>query len=137
MTIGAWIFFGFIVVVITVGTIFICFEADNPFTTVTVILLAIVLTVSIFFGMRWYYQNTESGGRALKTQESNFNGGITRQVDVYDMEGDLLKTYKGKFDVEWYDDRILFDDEKGLRHVIYFSTGTIVVDEVGNSKEAE
>lgn len=76
------------------------------------------------------WTNTEAGQRALKDQQSNFGGGIVRTVEVYDIEGNLIKTYEGKFDIETdKDNYILFDDEKGLRHIIYFTTGTIIVDE--------
>ena len=32
--------------------------------------------------------------------------------------------------MEYDDDRILFDDENGLRHIIYYPTGTVIIDEV-------
>ena len=82
--------------------------------------------------MVWYYNNTESGKRAFKTQESNFEGGIKRSVIVYDAIGNKLQTYEGKFDVDFDGDeqRILFDDENGMRHVIYFKSGTIIVEEI-------
>ena len=79
----------------------------------------------------WWCNNTEAGKRAFKTQDSNLNGGITREVKVYDVEGDLIASYKGKFDIEYDDDRILFDDEKGNRHIIYYPTGNVIIDEVG------
>ena len=66
----------------------------------------------------------------MKTQDSNFNNGIEREVIVYDMDGDIIQTYTGKFDIEYEDERILFDDENGLRHVIYFKTGTVIVNEI-------
>ena len=78
----------------------------------------------------WYYNGTEAGKRALKTQESNFNGGIKRRVTVYDVEGDMIAEYEGKFDIEYDDDRILFDDEQGLRHIIYYPTGNVIIDEL-------
>ena len=58
------------------------------------------------------------------------NGGIKRKVAVYDIEGDIIAEYQGSFDIEYDDDRILFDDENGLRHIIYYPTGTVVIDEV-------
>lgn len=130
MTVGGWILYG--VLVITTGIITGCVitEADNKSTKIISFVISAMVIISLFFGMRWYYQNTESGKRALKSQESNFNAGIERRVEVYDMEGELIKEYEGKFDVTYDDDRILFDDEKGKRHVIYYSTGTVVIDEV-------
>ena len=94
------------------------------------IIISGILIAGVWIGGSWYYNNTESGKRAMKSQESNFNGGITREVKVYDMQGDLIETYKGKFDVEHENDKILFDDENGHRHIIYYTTGTVVVDEV-------
>ena len=87
------------------------------------------LAIVFLIGMFWYYRSTESGKRALKSQESNFNQGIERKVEVYDVDGDLIKTYEGKFDVDYDSDRIIFDDEDGKRHVIYYPTGTVIIDE--------
>ena len=92
--------------------------------------VTLFIIAAIWGGLLWYFNNTESGKRALKTQESNLNGGITREVKVYDMEGDLIQSYKGRFDVDYDNDRIIFDDENGLRHIIYYPTGTVVIDEV-------
>lgn len=131
MTIGGYILFGF--GVICIGSVAVMISLNFDFETIGNIVtagLALIVCVALFFGMRWYYQDTESGKRALKSQESNFNAGIERRVEVYDMEGDLIKEYEGKFDVTYDDDRILFDDEKGKRHVIYYSTGTVVIDEL-------
>ena len=53
-------------------------------------------------------------------------------------EGDLIHEYTGKFDIEFNDnERILFDDENGNRHVIYFKTGTVIVDEVDDEVDDE
>lgn len=62
--------------------------------------------------------------------QSNLNGGIERIVRVFDVNGDLIERYEGRFDVET--DRqtyILFDDENGKRHIIYYTTGTVIIDE--------
>ena len=134
MTIGAWILFAFICIVILFFAFCFIIDFDSKASTILTVIIAFALIVGIGFGMNWYYQNTESGKRAIKDQESNFSGGITRRVDVYDMEGDLITSYEGTFDVEMRDTHILFDDEKGNRHVIYFTTGTVTIDEIsGNS----
>lgn len=131
MTIGGYILFGFGVICIAFVAIMVSLNCDfGAKGNIVTAGLAVIVCVALFFGMCWYYQNTESGKRALKSQESNFNAGIERRVEVYDMEGELIKEYEGRFDVTYDDDRILFDDEKGKRHVIYYSTGTVVIDEV-------
>ena len=58
------------------------------------------------------------------------NKGIDRTVKVYDVNGKLIQEYDGKFDIEYDDDRIVFDDENNKRHIIYYPTGTIIIDEV-------
>ena len=67
--------------------------------------------------MGWFY-------RSICNNNSNF------LYNVYDMDGDIIKEYEGKFDIEYDDDRILFDDENNLRHIIYYPTGTVIIDEV-------
>lgn len=98
-------------------------------------LIAIIISGIMWAGVAWWFANTESGKRALKTQDSNFNGGITRQVLVYDMDGDLIAEYKGKFDIEHTDGRIMFDDENGQRHIIYFKSGSVIVNELSGGEK--
>ena len=98
-------------------------------------LAGVLISVIMWICVGWYYNSTEAGKRARKSQDSNFNGGITRRVRVYDMDGDILEEYKGKFDVDYGSERILFDDENGKRHVIYYKSGTVIVDEIEDSKE--
>lgn len=95
------------------------------------LLIAAIICALIVGGFHWYYTKTESGARAIKTEQSNLNGGIRRSVKVYDATGGLIQEYEGTFDVEYDDDRILFDDENGLRHIIYYPTGTVIIDEIG------
>lgn len=131
MTIGAWI--GLVVgLLVCVGIATACLAAGECQVKTWVITLVVVLVVyAIPAGtIIWYRSVSESGRRALKDQQSNLQGGIERTVSVYDVNGDLIKEYSGKFDIET--DRnsyILFDDEEGKRHVIYYTTGTIVIDE--------
>lgn len=131
MTVGGWIVFAIIAVVLIIGGVIfggVCTDSVPGLTIGG--LIGFILSLFVLIGMFWYYNNTAAGARAYKTQESNFNMGIERKVTVYDATGNILKEYEGKFDVEYDDDRILFDDEKGLRHVIYYPTGTVIIDEV-------
>lgn len=131
MTVGAWIVF-IILALFIIGCGAIGGLANGePLASVVGILVGLIISGAILGGMLWYFNSTAAGARALKSQESNFNMGIERKVTVYDVEGDVIQEYEGKFDIEYDDDRILFDDEKGLRHVIYYPTGTIIIDEVG------
>lgn len=111
--------------------IFICIEVDEWKANTLIIIAALVIIVGAWFLIHWYYTSTASGLRAVKTQSSEFGNGIERQILVYDMDGDVIEEFQGKFDVEYTDERILFDDENGCRHIIYFKSGTIIVNEIG------
>ncbi|MBO4863261.1 MAG: hypothetical protein J5517_02740 [Eubacterium sp.] len=128
MTVGAIIGLSFltIVVVIAVGAVCVYYKKAR---IVSVIAGVIILAAAWSIGV-WYFNGTEAGKRAIKTQQSNFGGGIERRITVYDVEGDVIATYEGRFDIEYDNDRILFDDEEGLRHIIYYPTGNVIVDEL-------
>lgn len=136
MTIGGYIGFGILALIIAVVVVAVCVdtfpEGQNPAVGIMSIALGLILVAALYFGMRWYFGSTESGKRALKTQESNFEGGIKRSVKVYDAIGNLLQEWEGTFDIDFDGDeqRILFDDENGKRHLVYFKTGTVIVEEV-------
>ena len=132
MTIGGWILFIIISIVIClIGSMIGASVGDDVKAAIIGGLIALIICVPIGILFSWWYANTESGKRAIKTQESNFQGGIERKVEVYDMNGSLIKSYQGKFDVDYNECRIIFDDEKGLRHIIYYPTGTVIIDEIG------
>lgn len=129
MTVGGWIGFAFL----AVAVLFMGFLIGSAFNDGKIMAISMtvsaVLVVFVLIGMLFYYNGTAAGKRAYKSQESNFNYGIERTVEVYDATGNLLKTYNGKFDIDYDDNRIIFDDENGKRHVIYYPTGTVIVDE--------
>lgn len=127
MTVLGWIIFIIFAGCIIALTTVIGYGVDR---TAVGVLAGILLSAALLAGMLFYFNGTASGKRAFKSQESNFNNGIQRTVEVYDATGGLIKTYNGKFDVKYDSDRILFDDENGKRHVIYYPTGTVIIDEV-------
>ena len=102
----------------------------DTFATVITILLIVIF---FFFLMScWYLTFTECVRRKVKYFTGHVSGVITRHVRVYDFSGGLLEEYKGTFDIETTNDKyILFDDENNLRHIIYFTTGTVIIDELG------
>ena len=128
MTIGAIIGLSLLTIVVISIVAAVCYYYKKA-RIISVILGLIIVAASWATGA-WYYTGTEAGKRAIKTQQSNFGGGIERRITVYDVEGDVIAKYEGRFDIEYDDDRILFDDEEGLRHIIYYPTGNVIVDEV-------
>lgn len=131
MTICAWV--GFVIaalILIIIGLLAGVSFGDGKAAPAVVGTLCGVTASAILLGfMLWYFSSTEKGKRAMKTQESNLNSGIERIVKVYDIKGDIIAEYEGKFDVDYNESRIIFDDENGKRHIIYCKTATVVIDE--------
>lgn len=131
MTIGGWIGFGFVAVCIIGIALWIGMElVDTSTGSVLTTIIAAILVVGAFCGFRWYYRNTASGQRALKTQESNLGGGLYRTVEVYSYDGDLIKSWSGEFDVTENDQETFFDID-GRRVIIQ---GGIIINEEAPSK---
>lgn len=122
------------VIVVSIGAyLTYLFSTDGPIFAGVITIVAGLVILALTWGIPvWYFQNTASGKRALKSQNSNFNNGIQREIIVYDIEGDVIERYSGKFDIDYSSERILFDDEEGNRHIVYFKTGTIVVNEISD-----
>ena len=129
MTVGGWALFIFIFMLIVCMVIGAGVSLNSGTGWVLSVIIGIFMSAVVLCGMHWYYGNTQSGKRAMKTQQSNFEEGLERTVRVYDIEGDLIQEYSGKFDVDYDAERIIFDDNNGKRHVIYYSTATVIIDE--------
>lgn len=144
-TLGNWICIIFVLLVALPAAIGIpnaCYEYEKQKKKRALAIsipIALVVVGLIAGGIALYNTHTESGKRALKSWESEISGGMNRVVHVYDMEGDEIATYKGKFDIQENAQdgivKVKFDVD-GERHIIYGSTGTIVIDEIP-AKEAE
>ena len=67
-----------------------------------------------------------SCSRTIKTFESDVSGGMQRTVEVYTNTGELLTTYEGKIDIQYDDNRTLFDLD-GRRYTI--NGGIVIVEE--------
>ena len=132
LTIGAWIVFGILAVSMIIAGMIIAYGIKHSWkNAIAGGFVGIILSAIVLLAMNWYYTSTAAGNRAVKSQQANFSKGIQRKVEVYDVNGNLIKEYTGKFDIEYDNDRILFDDENGKRHIIYYPTGAVIIDEVG------
>lgn len=133
MTIGmiVSIVFGVLVLGFGIGALIYGFANDELGAGVGIFIVGFIIGLVLII-TPIIYSNTAAGQRAYKDQQSNFNvNQITREVIVYDINGDVITTYTGKFDIETDNEKyILFDDENGLRHIIYYTTGTVIVNEV-------
>ena len=131
MTVGGWVLFGVIVFALVIFGLMLGYAIGDWKGAIAGFIVGILIAIFVLIGMRWYYNNTASGKRALKTQESNFKNGLQRTVKVFDVNGSIIYQYDGKIDIEYDECRILFDDEDGKRHVIYYTTGTVLIEETG------
>lgn len=101
-------------------------------TKVIVLLMELVLMIAVVGGCAIYNTRTETGKRHIKSWESETSGGIDRTITVYDIEGEEVAKYSGRFDIEESSQegvvKIKFDCD-GKRHIIYAQTGTVLIDE--------
>lgn len=86
--------------------------------------IAILTTFAVFGG------SCASCSRSMKTLNSELSNGLNREVIVYDAVGNEIFRQTGKFDVNYSDGRMLYDDENGKRHTIYFKNGIVIVNEL-------
>ena len=135
MTIGWWLTLGLILIGgIALGAYLIYDGTVGG--GIGILLGAVVLSILIgCFGF-WWCNNTADGARALKDQRSNFNNGLNREITVLAADGREIFHYKGRCDIEsdHADNYILFEDENGLRRMIYYGiTDTVLIMELPNT----
>lgn len=89
MTIGGWIAFVlFAALILCAGIAGACLIENVPGKIISVA-VAILLILGLFFGMRWYFQNTASGQRAMTDQKSDLDNGLERTVTIYTADGEF------------------------------------------------
>lgn len=88
------------------------------------LILAVVTSIIFLSGC-----TSASFEREMKSWESETNGGLNRVITVYDYNGDVIKTYEGKIDIETStsNDKVLFD-LNGKRNIIF--GGIVTIEEV-------
>ena len=107
------------------------FDTIDWTSGIIALLVFILVMLGCIFGVKWYYNSTASGARALKDQQSNFNKGLNREITITAEDGREIYHYKGKCDIETQDRYILFEGEDGLRRTIYWGiTDTIIIEEL-------
>lgn len=132
MTIGWWVFLGVVLIGgIAIGA-FLLYDGvlGGGIGTIFGAVLLSILIACVGF---WWCNNTADGARALKDQQSNFNNGLNREITVLAADGREIFHYKGRCDIEadHADNYILFEDEDGLRRMIYYGiTDTVLIMEL-------
>lgn len=125
MTIGGAIGCVLLIILIILLVILFCTTCETTAAKAVWISVGAVLCLVIVPGFLFYYNGTEAGKRALKTEKSNLSGGINRTVTVYDYNGNQIDSWTGTFDVTNSEYETYFDID-GKRVVIH---GGIVINE--------
>lgn len=115
MTIGGWVACIFITVILGVISLVVYSETDSKGFAIT---LMVVGTIVIFGVGLWYFNNTASGLRAKTDERAELNNGLDRVVVIYTANGDILKKYEGKIDIEQGQGYVKFD-WNGKRYIYY------------------
>lgn len=92
----------------------------------TILVTAIVCAIALGIGACCY--NSQSIRRMGKDIKSDF-GGLDRTVTVYTADGKVLKTYKGKIDLESTDGGIVKFDLNNQR-IMYYNCYVEVIENV-------
>lgn len=128
LTIGNWFFIGFILICGIGVSLFIYSNGGdwdkNPKGAIINMIITLILTVGIAFGLNWYNTSTASGMRNYKDFKSEISNGIYRELVITAEDGREIFRYEGKFDIERHedgDDRYLrFESQEGKRYTISY-----------------
>lgn len=130
MTIGGWIVYGILALVVIAIAGLICYalgtsttddmpkKKRNFFLAITVV-VAIAILIGMYSGMHWYYTSTASGQRDLTDERSELSGGLERTITVYTADGKIIAQYTGKIDIEGNDGGYVLFDYNGKRYTYY------------------
>ena len=119
MTIAGWFLFISLSLIALLVGLFVVFVIENIAGKIVSIIVALLVILGLFFGMRWYFQNTASGQRALTDQKSNLDNGLERTVTIYTADGEIIAQYTGKIDIVGNDGGYVLFDYEGKRYTYY------------------
>lgn len=94
-------------------------------------ILSILAGIAIAVGSMYWLYGTAPGQRELKSFASETTGGLPRVVTVYDLEGDVIGSYEGTFDIQTDNTRVFFDlpQEDGSTKRVQIYNATVIVEE--------
>lgn len=95
---------------------------------ISIILSVLMAILGIFLIVKGV--NSESFKRWTKDIESEYNGGLYRTIQVVNKDGDIIKEYKGKMDIQENSGEKLVFVMDGKKYIIYNSVfNTVFVEE--------
>ena len=133
MTIGFWLTAVIVAVVGVVLGVMVGIYDYEWSKGFAIMVAGFVIAGLILGGGYWYCNYTAGGARAMKDQQSELHNGLHREITITAEDGRQIFYYKGKCDIETNGNYILFEDEEGLRQMIYWGiTDTIIISELPN-----
>ena len=133
MTIGYWLTAIIVAIVGVILGVLAGIYDDEWGKGFGIMVIGFVIAGLILGGGYWYCNHTAGGARAMKDQQSELNNGLMREITITAEDGREIFYYKGKYDIETNGNYILFEDERGLRQMIYWGiTDTIIISELPN-----
>lgn len=97
-------------------------------------ILTIGMILLIAVGIYACCSKSASFHRMVKDVKSEYSGGLNRTVTVYDANGEVLKVYKGKIDLEATEGGIVKFDLNGQR-IMYYNCFVEVIEDVTEGSE--
>ena len=92
----------------------------------TIFVIGFIMLGSAIF---LYFNTTAVGEAQLRAWHAQ-SVGIERTVEVYSMDGTLIRTYHGIYNIEYDTERVeIYDTDTGERVIIYYKNGTVIVTE--------
>ena len=79
---------------------------------IAVVVTIIIVVVGIFI-------NSASFKRGVVDLKSNLTGGLNREINVYTADGQLIKHFEGKIDIDSEHDGAVKFDYNGKRYIYY------------------
>ena len=109
-----------------------CFVFNSDKATIIFSGIVVILLLGSMFGISWFNTHTAVGQRKIKDFQSNWQGGLNREITITAEDGREIFHYEGKVDIETVHEGdsnyILFEGENGERHIIYYGiTDTILI----------
>lgn len=91
---------------------------------------AVVLAAIVAIGALW--TQTASFARLMRTQRSNYDGGLMRTVTVYDNAGGEIRSWSGRIDIASgeADGETMFDTEDGR---VIIEGGIVIIEEIAEN----
>lgn len=118
MTIMGWVYCIFFMLLIAGFGLYLVKEVFSS-SKFVVWIVVFILCGLVFYGFRFYYNNTASGKRALIDQRSELNNGLERCITIYTADGNVIAQYEGNIDIKGNDGGYVLFDFEGKRYTYY------------------